>query len=97
MTPSTRPLPQAELNAALGSLGDWQLEDGKLRREYRFADFSQAFSFLTRVALLAEKLNHHPDIRNSWASVTLELHSHDAGGVTQRDVDLATAIDALGT
>lgn len=76
--------------------GAWRLEDGKLKRDYRFADFSEAFAFLARVALLAEKSNHHPEIHNSYSKVTLELHSHDAGGVTQRDVDLAQAIGELG-
>jgi len=89
-------LSRAELDEALGSLPGWRLEDGALVRDYRFAGFSEAFAFLTRVALLAEKADHHPDIHNSWARVTLRLSSHDAGGVTQRDVDLASAIDVLG-
>lgn len=75
--------------------GAWRLEENKLKREYRFADFSEAFAFLARVALLAEKAGHHPDIHNSYSKVTLELRSHDAGGITQRDVDLAQAIGEL--
>lgn len=88
-------LSRAELDGALESLHGWRLEDGALQRDYRFRDFGEAFAFLARVALLAEKAGHHPDIHNSWARVTLQLRSHDAGGVTQRDVDLASAIDAL--
>lgn len=96
MAASSSLLSRDELDGALASLHGWQLEGGALRRDYRFGDFSEAFAFLTRVALLAEKADHHPDIHNSWSRVTLHLRSHDAGGVTRRDVDLATAIDALG-
>lgn len=90
-----QPLSDDQLESAVASLPDWRLAQGKLRRDFKFDDFSQAFAFLTRVALAAEKNDHHPDIHNSWSSVTLELSSHDAGGVTQRDIDLAAAIDAL--
>ena len=69
--------------------------DVELRREFVFADFSEAFAFMTRVALLAEKADHHPDWSNAWNKVVIELTSHDAGGLTQRDLDLARAIDAL--
>jgi 4a-hydroxytetrahydrobiopterin dehydratase len=74
----------------------WELVDGKLRRELTFKDFSEAFGFMARVALLAEKANHHPDWSNSWNKVVIELMSHDKGEVTDRDVDLATAINQLG-
>jgi 4a-hydroxytetrahydrobiopterin dehydratase len=74
----------------------WTLADNALRRSFRFADFSAAFAFMTRVALLAEKANHHPDWSNSWNRVEISLTSHDAGGVTERDHALATAINALG-
>jgi 4a-hydroxytetrahydrobiopterin dehydratase len=90
-----RALSDDQVTTALEALPRWRLEHGALRREYTFADFSEAFAFLTRVALVAEKKNHHPDIHNSWSAVTLDLSSHDAGGVTQRDVDLAAAIDDL--
>ena len=83
------------IKTALASLPDWGFSDGKLRREFKFADFSQAFAFLTRVALAAEKSDHHPDIHNSFSAVTLELSSHDAGGVTTRDLELAADIDKL--
>jgi 4a-hydroxytetrahydrobiopterin dehydratase len=73
----------------------WTLADGRLRREFVFSDFSQAWGFMSRVALLAEARNHHPDWSNSWNKVVIELVSHDAGGLTERDVDLASAIDAL--
>jgi len=90
-----RPFEEHELHRAVAELPGWRVEDGKLVREWKFADFSSAFGFLSRVALLAEKANHHPEIYNSYASVRLELFSHDASGVTQRDVELAKAIGAL--
>lgn len=70
--------------------------DGKaLERGYTFKDFSQAFAFLTRVALHAEKVDHHPEFTSVWNKVDFRLTSHDAGGVTERDIALAKAIDAL--
>jgi 4a-hydroxytetrahydrobiopterin dehydratase len=76
-------------------LDQWSLGDGRLRREFVFADFSEAWAFMSRVALLAEARNHHPDWSNSWNTVVIELVSHDAGGLTDRDVDLAGAINGL--
>ena len=74
----------------------WALVDGsKLRRELEFADFSEAWAFMTRVALLAEKADHHPDWSNSWNKVVIELTSHDKGELTERDVTLAEAINRL--
>jgi len=76
----------------------WNEIDGRLTREFRFGDFSEAFAFMTRVAMLAETQNHHPTITNTWNRVALELTSHDAGNtVTDRDRRLAEAIDALST
>ncbi len=75
----------------------WTLEDGgkALIRSFKFKDFSAAFGFLTRVALHAEKADHHPEFTNVWNRVYFRLTSHDAGGVTERDVELAKAINAL--
>ncbi len=75
----------------------WQERDGKLHRRFEFADFSQAFSFMTRVAAEAERLDHHPDWSNSWNVVEIDLVSHDAGRVTDADRQLADAIDAVAT
>ena len=70
--------------------------DGEaLERDYRFKDFAQAFAFLTRVAAHAEKVDHHPEFTSRWNRVDFRLTSHDAGGVTMRDIELAEAIDAL--
>jgi 4a-hydroxytetrahydrobiopterin dehydratase len=76
---------------------DWTLEDsGKaLVRTVKFKDFSEAFGFLTRVALFAEKADHHPEFTNVWNRVDFRLTSHDAGGVTDRDMKLAEAINRL--
>jgi 4a-hydroxytetrahydrobiopterin dehydratase len=74
----------------------WEEVDDRLRRELTFADFSEAFAFMTRVALLAEQRNHHPNWSNVWNRVEIELTSHDAGNtVTDRDRDLAEAINRL--
>jgi 4a-hydroxytetrahydrobiopterin dehydratase len=74
----------------------WQQRDNALHRDFVFADFSAAFAFMTRVAMLAERHGHHPDWSNSWNKVHISLRSHDAGGVvTKRDIDLAHDINAL--
>lgn len=88
-------LSKQEVSEALPEGSAWHLMDDRLTRDYQFADFSQAFAFLTRVALAAEKAGHHPDIRNSYSKVTLQLHTHDAGGITRKDLQLARAIDEL--
>ena len=94
--PSDGALSDEELRQALGSLPGWELADGALHRRFEFADFSQAFAFMTRVALLAERANHHPDWSNSYNTVTIDLLSHDVGTLTGRDVELAQAIARLG-
>jgi 4a-hydroxytetrahydrobiopterin dehydratase len=91
----TRPLLGAkELVDALRDLPGWELRDGRLQRELTFADFAEAFAFMTRVAIAAEKLDHHPDWSNAWNRVAIALWTHDAGGITQRDVELARKIEA---
>lgn len=89
-------LDDATIRDRLSGLHGWSLQDGKIHREYAFDDFSHAFGFLSRVALLAEKRDHHPDIQNSYSRVVLDLVSHDAGGVTDADLEMAEAIQALG-
>ena len=75
----------------------WAIEDGgkALVRTLKFKDFGEAFGFLTRVALYAEKADHHPEFTNVWSRVDFRLTSHDAGGVTTRDTELAKAINRL--
>jgi 4a-hydroxytetrahydrobiopterin dehydratase len=72
----------------------WAVVDGKLHRELTFSDFAEAFAFMTRVALAAEKLDHHPDWSNSWNTVTIDVVSHSEGGITDRCVALAEAVNA---
>jgi 4a-hydroxytetrahydrobiopterin dehydratase len=93
--PRTPKLGEKELRIGLARLPLWAARRGKLRREFVFADFSEAFAFMARVALLAEKADHHPDWSNAWNKVVIELTSHDAGGLTQRDLKLAAAIERL--
>ena len=75
----------------------WSVETGgkALVRQFEFKDFSAAFAFLTRVAMHAEKVDHHPEFTNVWNRIDFRLTSHDAGGVTERDVKLAKAINRL--
>jgi 4a-hydroxytetrahydrobiopterin dehydratase len=90
-------LTEAERDEALAGLADWSLRaDGlAIERSFKFADFNQAFGFMTRVALLADKHDHHPEWSNVYNRVTITLTTHDAGGLSARDVKLAKAIDAL--
>jgi 4a-hydroxytetrahydrobiopterin dehydratase len=84
--------------ASLGTLTPgWTpaLDKDAIRRAFKFADFNEAWGFMTRVALLAEKMDHHPDWSNVWNSVQIELSTHDVGGLSDRDVALAQAINHL--
>lgn len=74
---------------------DWRLRGTKLHREYVFKDFVQAFGFMSQVALLAERANHHPDWSNSYNRVSIDLTTHDAQSVTGKDLTLAVAIEKL--
>ena len=73
----------------------WALKEGKLHRELRFADFSEAFGFMARVALAAEQLNHHPEWSNVWNRVVINLTTHDCGSLSNLDLALAQRIEAL--
>jgi 4a-hydroxytetrahydrobiopterin dehydratase len=73
----------------------WAVVDGRLHRTFEFADFAEAFAFMGRVAAVAEDLDHHPDWSNSWNRVVIDLVSHDAGAITDRDRELAAAISAV--
>ena len=80
----------------LKTLAGWRFDSERiaLRRDFKFADFNQAFAFMTRVALYAERHDHHPEWFNVYNRVEVTLTTHDAGGVTQRDIDLARFADA---
>lgn len=88
-------LPDDEVAARLAELDGWEVADGGLHRVFTFANFNEAFGFMARVALIAEKLDHHPDWSNSWNKVDIAVSSHDAGGLTERCFELATKINAL--
>ena len=84
------------LSAWLAEHPDWHLAEGpRLRRTFEFRNFVQAFGFMTRVAIWAEKLNHHPDWSNVYRTVHIELWTHDAGGLTGLDLELAGKIEAI--
>ena len=82
-------------NALKGELPEWEIGKDKLCRQWKFKDFSEAFAFMTRVAMLAESMNHHPEWSNVYGTVSITLSTHDLGGLTELDVQLATAINKL--
>jgi 4a-hydroxytetrahydrobiopterin dehydratase len=90
-------LTAAERGAALSKLPGWRMVEGRdaIAKTFVFNDFNQAFGFMTRVALVAEKMDHHPEWSNVYKTVEVTLSSHDAGGLTGRDVRLAEAMDRI--
>jgi 4a-hydroxytetrahydrobiopterin dehydratase len=90
-------LTEAEQAAALAGLEDWSLcaDSAGIERSFRFESFVEAFGFMSRVALLAERADHHPEWSNVYGQVNIRLTTHDAGGLSARDVRLAGEIDAL--
>lgn len=90
-------LDEARIAEELKALSGWESRGDRLVRTFRFEDFVQAFGWMASVALVAEKMNHHPEWRNVYHTVEVELTSHDAGGVTERDVNLAAEMNRLGT
>jgi 4a-hydroxytetrahydrobiopterin dehydratase len=94
MASSKQPLSEQELSDLLLELPEWAIEDGTLVRFWTFADFVEAMAFVNRVAQLAEQAGHHPDIDIRYNRVKLGLVSHDAGGITARDADMARKLSA---
>ena len=86
-------LTEQEISEALGDLAGWKHEGDALVKECEFANFVQAFAFMTRVAMRAEKIDHHPDWSNSYNRIHISLTSHYAGGLTSKDLALAAAIN----
>tara|TARA_Y100001968_G_C19172364_1_gene626289 strand:- start:443 stop:727 length:285 start_codon:yes stop_codon:yes gene_type:complete len=84
-----------EIQSMVKKLAGWQLADKKLTRTIKFPNFIEAFSFMTKVAFIAERLNHHPDWSNSYSQVKIELTSHDLGGISTLDIELASIIDSM--
>ena len=91
-----RKLTPDEARECLSALPDWRHDEarGAIRREFVFADFAQAFAFMTRIALAAEKADHHPEWSNVYNRVDMLLSTHDCGGLSQRDIDMAHVADS---
>lgn len=83
----------AAIKDALQKMNGWQGDEASISRDFVFADFNEAFAFLTRIAMLSEKMNHHAEWSGVYNKVSIRLSTHDAGGVTDKDVKMATAID----
>lgn len=90
-----RKLTRDEIESALATLQHWRLVEGKLHREFKFADFAHAFGFMATAAVLIEKRNHHPEWSNVYNRVTVDLTTHDSSGITALDVDLALLLEQI--
>jgi 4a-hydroxytetrahydrobiopterin dehydratase len=88
-------LTESEIYAAVESLPAWSVVNGKLHREYKFPDFPHAIGFMTIAAPSIEKMNHHPEWSNVYNRVAVDLTTHDAGGITQHDVELARLLEGI--
>jgi 4a-hydroxytetrahydrobiopterin dehydratase len=84
-----------EIELALSQLAGWKIVGEKLHREYRFQDFVEAWGFMSSAALVVQQMDHHPEWSNVWADVRIDLVTHDAGGITRTDVELARRLEAL--
>jgi len=93
--PAPTQLTDDDITTALSTLDGWERDGDQIVRSFEFSDFVEAFGFLARVAMLQEKANHHAETWGVYNKVRLSLSTHDAGGITQKDVDLATEINAL--
>ena len=82
-----------ELDVIVKSMSGWEIEDGKLQKVFKFSNFVEAFGFMTRIALEAEKINHHPEWTNVYNTVSVKLSRHDVDGITDHDIKLAKIID----
>src|SRR3990167_2835464 len=95
MAEQARKLSETEITEALATLPGWSVEDGKLHRQFQFKDFVEAFGFMASAALVAEAMNHHPEWFNVYSTVRIDLTTHDAGGVSDKDLALAARLEAL--
>jgi 4a-hydroxytetrahydrobiopterin dehydratase len=97
MVSMTTKLSKSEIRSALREVSGWKVLRGKLHREYKFVDFIHAFGFMTSAAITAEAMGHHPEWLNVYDRVTVDLTTHDAGGISAKDLELAGKLDALYT
>jgi 4a-hydroxytetrahydrobiopterin dehydratase len=88
-------LSESNIEEELKKLSGWSLKNDKLHKEFQFDNFNQAFGFMTRAAMEIEKMNHHPEWFNVYNRITVELTTHDAGGITDNDVNLARILNSL--
>jgi len=88
-------LSQVDIDNELKGLSGWSIRNEKLHKEFQFESFNQAFGFMTRAAMEIEKMNHHPEWFNVYNKITIELTTHDAGGITKNDVSLAKILNSL--
>ncbi len=88
-------LSQTDIDEELKNLPGWSVVNEKLHKEFQFDSFNQAFGFMTRAAMEIEKMNHHPEWFNVYNKITIELTTHDAGGITKNDVNLAKILNSL--
>jgi 4a-hydroxytetrahydrobiopterin dehydratase len=95
MNDKRRKLSEAEIGAAVQPLKGWSVSGGKLRREYKFRDFAEAWGFMTHAALEIHAMDHHPEWSNVYNKVTVELVTHSAGGITPMDVELAGKLEEI--
>jgi 4a-hydroxytetrahydrobiopterin dehydratase len=90
-------LSEKEVEQQLTGVKGWQITNGKLQKEFLFQDFTRAFGFMTSVALIAESMNHHPEWRNVYNRVSIELSTHDLGGISNLDFQFASKVDQLSS
>ncbi len=88
-------LSQTEIDKELEDLSGWNMVNNKLHKEFLFDDFNQAFDFMTRASIEIEKINHHPEWSNVYNRITVDLTTHDVGGITQNDINLAKILNSL--
>lgn len=88
-------LSSEQISEGLKNLSGWSIKEEKLHKDFEFDDFNQAFGFMTRAAMYIEKMNHHPEWFNVYNQLTIDLMTHDAGGITQNDVELAKILNSL--
>ena len=88
-------LSESDIDEELKKLSGWNVKDGKLHKEFQFDNFNQAFGFMTRAAMEIEKMNHHPEWFNVYNRITVDLTTHEAGGITNNDVNLARILNSL--
>lgn len=90
-----RKLSEDEVAAKLGELDGWEFDDDKIEKKFKFGNFAKSLAFVNKVGQIAEDANHHPDIKFGWGYANVETTTHDRGGVTDHDLDLASKIDNL--